>query len=312
MFKYILLLAFTSALIVAGCKKDNADKPKPPSVINFTKHNIFPEGLAFDVDNSRFFVSSASLGTIGSVNYSGVWSSVITDPELVSTTGLKIDKSHQRLWVCNVAGGIGAYDITNGNKLFYTDLSALTPGQSLFINDEAIDPNGNVYVTSSDYPVIFKIDVNGNPSVFFQNSAFAVNPGEFGFNGIQYDARGFLLVAHTAMNQIIKIPVGNPSNFTTVALNAPISFPDGMLLSRSGNQLVLVSDDHVLSFNTQDQWQTASQSTSYLTGPVFATSLTSDGNRVYVVYCHLDKLLSGQDQDTYTIQEVTLSTPDTF
>jgi hypothetical protein len=39
-------------------------------------------------------------------------------------------------------------------------------------------------------------------------------------------------------------------------------------------------------------------------GAVFPTTATSDGKRAYVLYSRLDKLLSGQDQDTFTLQEV--------
>ena len=62
-----------------------------------------------------------------------------------------------------------------------------------------------------------------------------------------------------------------------------------------------------------DQWKSGNQSTSYYTGAeVFTTSVTSDGKRVYVLYSHLNKLLNGEDQDTFTIQEVQLTKPDSF
>ncbi|MBS1921166.1 MAG: SMP-30/gluconolactonase/LRE family protein [Bacteroidetes bacterium] len=316
MTKKFSILILSAVIFIAGCKKDSLPGgpkgPQLPEQINFSEHDLFPEGLAYDPTHNWFFVSSAAFGTVGVVTADGTWNPVVTDDKLTSTTGLKVDKVHHRLWVCNVEGGIGAYDLNNGQRIFYTDLSMLLPGEPLFMNDEVIDPDGNAYVTSSAAPVIFKVSKNGSASVFFKDNAFAVNPDEFGFNGIQYNSSGYLLVAHTALNQIIKIPINNPSNYKAVQLGAGLSFPDGMLLSKDGKQLVVVSDDKVLSFISKDQWESASLSTSFSTGPVFATSLTSDGKRVYVVYCHLDKLLSGQDQDDYTIQEVPLKNPDKF
>jgi sugar lactone lactonase YvrE len=194
-------------------------------------------------------------------------------------------------------------------------LEALLPGEPIFINDVALDPQGNAYVTNSFSPVIYKVDPKGKATVFFQDTAFALPAGEFGFNGVQYDERGFLLVAFA--NQLVKIPVNNTTNYSTVRLNAPIS-PDGLLLSKDGKQLVVVSntggtpEDKVLSFISNNQWQSGSLSTSYSTGAVFPTTATSDGKRVYVLYSYLNRLLENKEQNTFTIQEVRLNKKSQF
>lgn len=283
-----------------------------PSTITFNAPNLYPEGLTFDPFRNSFIVSSAYSGNVGTVTYDGTYQPLTTDPNLMSTTGLKVDKARKRIWVINLPVGIGAYDLSTGNPLFFTDLTSLLPDQPLFLNDEAITPTGDVYVTNSAAPVIYKVDVNGHASVFFQHDEFATGPADFGFNGLQYDERGFLLVTHTALNQIIKIPVRDPEHFSIVQLNEALFMPDGLLLSKDGNQVVVVSFDRVLSFTSKDQWSSGSLSTSYLTGTEFPTSLTSDGHRVYVLYSPLDKLLNGEDNDSYTIQQVPLNKPDPF
>lgn len=309
--KMFLLLALLVSF--AGCSKDyfgdNPTKnPKSPARINFSAPNLFPEGLTFDPLHNVFLVSSAAFGTVGVVDFSGAYKELTTDANLTGTTGLKVDKSRKRLWVCNIENGVGVYDLNSGHKIFFTDVSALLPGKPVFMNDVAIAPDGNAYVTNSSTPVIYKIDQNGKASVFFQKAAFATGPDEFGFNGIQYDSHGFLLVTHTAQSQIIKIPVNNPDSYSVVNLSGgSLSLPDGLLLSKDGKQLVVVNEDRVLSFTSNDQWKTGSLSTTYITGAdVFASSLTSDGKRVFVIYSHLDKLLSGESQDTFAIQEVPL------
>ncbi|MBD0378218.1 MAG: hypothetical protein ICV51_21645, partial [Flavisolibacter sp.] len=216
------------------------------------------------------------------------------------------------LWVRNAPNGVGEYDLYTGTRILFTDLTALLPGVPVFTNDVVLDPEGNAYVTNSFSPVIYKVDRYGKASVFFQNAAFATGPDEFGFNGIQYDERGFLLVAHTSLNEIIKIPLRKPTDYSVVQLDALLSFPDVLLLSKDGKQLVVVNEDRVLSFISNDQWKSGSVSTSFYVGPVFATSLTSDGKRVWVLYSHLDKLLNGENQDTFTIQEMPLSKPSSF
>ncbi len=271
--------------------------------------------MAYDPFHNWFYFSSASRGTVGIVTRDGTYTPFITDEKLTSTTGLKVDKAHKRLLVSNVETGIGAYDLNTGMRIFFTDLSALLPGTPVFINDVALDPQGNAYVTNSFAPIIYKVDREGNATVFFQNDAFALPPGEFGFNGIQYDERGFLLVAFS--NQIVKIPVRNPSGYSIVQLDAAV-FPDGLLLSKNGKQLGVVSntggtpDDKVLSFNSNDAWKSGSLSTSFNTCAVFPTTLTSDGKQVYVLYSHLDKFINGHDQNTFTIQEVPLKEKNPF
>lgn len=91
-----------------------------------------------------------------------------------------------------------------------------------------------------------------------------------------------MLVAFT--NEIVKISVNNPMNYSIVQLDVPIS-PDGLLLSKDGKQLVVVNhtfgtlDDKVLSFISEDGGKSGGLSTSFSTGPVVPTTATSDGRR---------------------------------
>jgi hypothetical protein len=237
----------------------------------------------------------------------------------VGTTGLKVDKARQRLLVCNAtfdgANGIAAYDLSTGDRIFYTDLRAVLGNAPIFINDVTLDPQGNAYVTNSFSPAIYKVNLEGEASLFLQDDAFDLPAGSFGFNGIQYDERGFLLVAFS--DKLVKISVQNPKNYSFVQLNAPVS-GDGLLLSRDGRQLVLVNntggteEDKVLSFISNDGWQSGSLSTSFSTGAVFPTTATSDGKHVFVLYAYLHKFLSNQEQNVFTIQEVPLEKKSLF
>lgn len=306
--KMLILIALVTAMSCAKQKQPILE----PYHINFSNADWFPEGMAYEPVNKCFIISSAAQGTVGAVTPDSKYTPVVMSPDLTSTTGIKVDKANARVWVCNVSTGIGAWSLKDASKIFFIDLRPLVPGKALFMNDEVLDPDGNVYATSSAAPVIFKITKDGQASVFYQNDAFETAPEDFGFNGIQYDKRGFLLVAHTASNKILKIPVNNPSAYTTIQLNAGLDMPDGLLLSSNGNQLVVVSGEKVLSFITDDVWKSARLSTVFNAGQTFPTSLTSDGNRVFVLYSHLDKYLSGQSQNNYTIQEVPLKRPDIF
>lgn len=320
MTRKLTLLCFTLVgLLLTSCYKDfpfdlHGDKDKEPVQINFTQTNLFPEGVVYDPFRNWFYVSSITRGDVGIVTFNGTYTPFITDETLVGTTGLELDHARKRLLVSNSSNGIGAYELGSGDRIFYTNLAALLPGSPIFINDIAVDPQGNAYVTNSFSPVIYKVERDGDASIFFQNSAFALAPGQFGFNGIEYDERGFLLASFSARNQVVKIPVREPSDYSIVQLDAALAGPDGLLLSQDGKQLVVVNNGggpgKVLSFISNDAWQTGTLSTTYVTGTVFPTTATSDGKRVFVLYAYLHLLQSGRDN--FTIQEVQLERPTSF
>ena len=285
---------------------------KDITTINFTEPNLFPEGIEYDRHNDRFLVSSVTRGDIGIVNERGDYEVFIDDPALTSTTGLEINKSRNLLYVANAPGSVGVYHLNNGTRRRLINLAALLPSAPIFVNDIALDPQGNAYVTNSFSPVIYKITPDGTASIFFQNNAFATLPGQFGFNGIVYGNSngGYLLVAFSRDNKIIKIPINNTSAFSDVMLDAPLAGPDGLLLSKDGKQLSVVNNaggssaGKVQSFISTDKWHTASLANSYPTGAVFPTTATSDGKDVFVLYAYLHLRATGRD--VFTIQKVPL------
>src|SRR5918993_1387276 len=258
--KPICTFAVASCILFASCSKTStleepqitasnneiAAKAKPSGQatdINFTVQNLFPEGVVYDKYNDRFYVSSTSNGDIGIVTKDGSYTPFITDPALISTTGLEIDEARKLLYVSNSSdGSVGIYNINTGQRVAFIDLKPLLPGAPVFINDIALDPQGNAYVTNSRSPVIYMITPEGTASIFYQDAAFASSG--FGFNGIEYGNSngGYLLVAYTVANQVIKFPVDDPSSYNIVSLDATLAGPDGLLLSKNGKDLVVVNN----------------------------------------------------------------------
>ena len=304
-------------LSVAGEQVSKAKMKQQDGVqqINFTQQNLFPEGVVYDPFNNRFYVSSVTTGDIGIVTPGGSYSAFITDPALTATTGLEIDKAHKRLYVSNSAGAVGIYDINTGERFYWVDLAALLPGAPIFINDIALDPQGNAYATNSLSPVIYKITPDGEASIFFQNTAFALAPGQFGFNGIEYGNKGYLLVSFTNNSQVVKIPVGETSAYSIVSFSAALNRPDGLLLSNNGKELIVVNNagggnGMVQLFTSTDDWESGTLSSSFSTGSVFPTTATTDGKNVYVLYAYLNQRAAGRSQ--FTIQEVPTDTRGNF
>lgn len=317
-------LFFALVLLFAACTKSPVTeetasgtipteeaKAKPLQLLQdivFTQPDLFPEGVVYDKFNDRFYVSSTTRGDIGIVDRFGTYTPFITDPALVGTTGLEIDEARKRLYVSNSTdGSVGIYDINTGQRIAFIDLKALLPGAPVFTNDIALDPQGNAYVTNSRTPVIYKISRDGVASIFYYDAAFATSG--FGFNGIEYGNQqgGFLLVAYSAANQVVKFPVDNPSGYNIVGLNASLAGPDGLLLSKNGKELVVVNNagggnGRVLLFASNNKWSTGTATDTFETGPVFPTTATTDGKGVYVLYAYLNR--RGVGQAEYTIKLV--------
>ena len=318
--KKISLPALAICILLAACTKNgenenqllqqsnndaitNAKKAEAQDIA-FTQENLFPEGVVYDKFNARFYVSSTTRGDIGIVDRNGNYTAFITDPALIGTTGLEIDEARKLLYVSNSTdGSVGIYNINTGQRTNFIDLKPLIPSAPVFINDIALDAQGNAYVTNSRFPVIYKISTAGVASIFYQDVTFATSG--FGFNGIEYgnNGGGYLLVAYSVANRVVKFPVDNPAAYNIVALNATLAGPDGLLLSKNGKDLVVVNnagggEGKVILFSSNNKWESGTEASTFLTGPVFPTTATTDGKAVYVLYAYLNRRAVGQSQFT--------------
>jgi sugar lactone lactonase YvrE len=271
-------LAFgLAAVLLSSCEtlndaldeleKEHGKKDRSiPEQINFTQERLYPEGVAFDKKNGRFLVTSLTRGTVGAVAYDGTYKPFIQDSALGATIGIKVDEARKRVLVAvsnpslgNVAS-LGIYDLSTGNRLHFVNLLEAGSGPRNFANDITLDPQGNAYVTNSFSPIIYKVDRNGNASVFFRDEAFTTAPGEFGFNGIAYHPSGYLIVAFSKESALYRIPLNDPTESAKIQLDAPLQGPDGLLLSKDGKQLVVgqqrggAEAGRVLSFVSDDKW----------------------------------------------------------
>ena len=336
---FLLLLP----VIVSSCQKELQQQPQQtqtaslsriniPDQINFTQAHLYPEGIAFDKSHDCFLVSSFGsgtwgtpyygTGTIGAVSFNGEFNTVVHDTDLQSTIGLHIDEARKRIvtavghgWFDDVAK-VGAYDLETGKRIWLADLASLRPGEVHLADDLTMDPQGNVYITDAKSPLIYKVDVNGHASVFFENDFFA-QPDNFlyyfvGFNGIVYDNDGFLIVGFYAGSfigrpSLVKIPVKDPQNFSAVQLDVPIGSPDGLLLSRDGKELIIVDNEFFAGFaeivhmTSTDNWASAKRVESFTMGPTsYATTATSDGSDIFV----MDGYIGAVDTSDYLIQKI--------
>jgi sugar lactone lactonase YvrE len=270
-------LALLSGLLtVAACKKDSDIRANSgarlPQAINFVQPGLYPEGTQYDSQSGRFLVSSQTTGRIGQVTGDSTEQGTYTyttfadNSQLISTIGLNLDASHNRLLAAvsdpgynqdrttpatrDKLAALAIFNRSTGTLGQFIRLSDVSPSTYTvhFANDIAIDAQGNAYVTDSYAPIIYKVTFDavtgqGTASPWLTSSALQAPAGMFGLNGIVYHPSGYLLVAKSDEGKLLKIRIvnNNPGALTTVAVPTGLS-----LLGDDGLQLVDNTTLHVV------------------------------------------------------------------
>ena len=274
--------------------------------IKFMAPGVYPEGVAFNSKNNLFYVSSVTTGTIGTVDMQGNYKTVYVDPSLKSTYGLKLDLKQNLLWACVSDGNYSQYsdsgtykkmgriiaiDLATSKKVQDINLAKEYKGQH-FINDMTFDAVGNIYVTDSYSPVIYKIDKAGKATVFAKSDLF--DSIDMGLNGIVYHPQGFLIVNNNSQGALYKVDLKNPKNITRIKVKDLFPGADGMLTGAAGS-LILVQNksvDKVYQLTSTDNWQTAEVQSSTSAEDRFqqpSTGTMVDG-KVYVLNSKMNEL----------------------
>ncbi|HLA45887.1 MAG TPA: hypothetical protein VJZ27_20735 [Aggregatilineales bacterium] len=307
MLRKIVFIIVVFVLLIPAASFAQDDMELPEEVI-IERPGFTPEGIEWDAERGRFLVGSIVEGSIFEVMDDGTHAAFIEDEDLVSSIGIEIDPINDRLLVANSNAAVfadptagiamlGAYDLETGERLFMADLTAVTPDSTYFANDVAVDEKGNAYITNSFAPIIWKVDMEGNASVFVEDERL-ISEG-FGMNGIVYHAHLFLLVAVAGTGEIYKIPLDDPAGMSLVELGQPIS-ADGMVILSDGHLVVVdAASASVLEIMSEDEWASGTVIAAS-SGHENATTAAVRDDEVYVVNAYFDD----PERETYDIVHV--------
>jgi len=280
---------------------------------------LYPEGLEYNAKTGKFLLASFREGAVYEVGQDGKHRLLVEDDRLTTGMGLRVDAKRNRLYVVSSDVGIsvrqssegkmmkaslGVYDLTSGEPINFIDLGSLRPtGEKHIANDLAVDPDGNVYVTDSLAPVIYKVDPQGNASIFLEDKSRFTGKG-FNLNGIIYHPDGYLIVAKKNEGVLFKVPVADPTSFSQVEVPQEFVGADGLILLKNNSVAVIanrasgVLTDAVFSLSSADDWQTAEVTGQY----TFAndgyptTGIVKDG-QIFVVHSKINRLMTENDQE---------------
>lgn len=323
-----LCLQLTSCSDDDDNNNDNNEIPVTlPENITFESPSLYPEDFAYDSNNQRFFTGSAFTGNIVTVDLEGNVTTFADSEDLIATVGLLFDEANNQVVVCNTNPGFSdqgqtettgvlstvvRYDAATGDVVSSHDLSTLFEGPHL-INDIVLDDEGNLFVTDSFSPAIYKITSDGVASLFATDTLFETAPMTFGLNGIEFHPDGYLLVTHYQNQILYKVSIADPTDITVVEVDTEIGSGDGIRLM-DNNNLLFVSNslgggDHtVYSINSTNDWSTGvvSNSVSLGNGADFPTTVEFADSTPYVISSYIAELATdaGSETSTFEINQI--------
>lgn len=301
----------------------------------------YPEAIAWNPRAGAFLVSSLRGGQLGLVYPDGRYRRFSTGKGLITTSGMLVDAERNRVLVCNEDVGVSLssapgtrnrvaqvleFNLDTGALQQTYDLSSLSRGPTL-ANDLALDAQGNIYVTDSFQPQIYKIDRATRQVSILVRSA-RLMPAEVPaaaqgtqpyLNGIVYHPDGYLIAADYTRGLLWKVTLDSAPAISEIRLPQRLKGPDGLRL-KNAHELVIVQSfpgakgsmsGDVTLLSSNDGWAsayiTAVATPSELDGPTGAA--LRDGE-VWVVNSRYPRLFADVAQAertrTFSIVRVAL------
>ncbi|CAI0843167.1 Gluconolactonase [Serratia proteamaculans] len=220
----------------------------------------YPESIAWNERAGAFLVSSLRGGQIGLVYEDGRYKRFAAGRSQITTSGIVVDAVRNRVLVCNEDVGIALksspgtrnrvaqvleFDLDTGALQHVYDFSPLSKGPTL-ANDLAIDAQGNVYVTDSFQPQIYKIDqITKAVSILVRSERLmpvtttAASGAKPYLNGIVYHPDGYLIAGDYSRGLLWKVALDGTHALSEIKLPQRLKGPDGLRL-KSPDTLVVV------------------------------------------------------------------------
>ena len=330
MKKSFILIAVISVL-VTSCKttatsSKNDNSAEFPDTIKIEGIAQNPEGIEFNKNDNTFFLSSLNAAPIAKVNLDGTFIPFTSGEKFpLSTAGLQIDYKHNRLLVAGFNGTelydndpktkgtafLRVYNLKTGVIEKDINLSFLAPeANAYFANDIAIDNDGNAYISDWYARVVYKVDLEGNPSIFWSNETGIPS----GPNGLDFHPDGYLLVSILNVNNkglyseygLINIPINNPKSAKVVDItDSNFSGFDGMVITTNGNIIGVTNNgtstggNKLIELSSKNGWESAEVINSK--GITASTTVAvTPNNKHYVI----NQDFSSNFSETWTIEQI--------
>ncbi|MCC9309034.1 hypothetical protein LN042_18410 [Kitasatospora sp. RB6PN24] len=300
------------------------------AVLHGQGDELNPESASWDPVHRQFVIGSVHQGTVSTVRADGTAHTLVSDPELVSVLGVKVDAARGRVLVCNAdpagrsvrstaqtpghVAGLGAYELGTGRRLWYVDLAAVAgDGGRHLANDVAFDADGTAYVTDSFAPVVYRVTADGRASVLLRDDRIGAGPGQFGLNGIVLRG-GDLWVGDYATGAIWELPLRRPESVRLLVADPRLVGLDGLAAGPGGtlvgvtNRIGVDSTGTVVTVREGAQGVQGGQRVQVTSRPSADPAPTAvtrgPGGALWTLSGRMDVLFGGGVSDAFTLRRV--------
>ena len=260
----------------------------------------FPEGVAVDAARGVAYTGSAATGTIYAVN---LGSGAVTKfaegggQGRASALGLKVD-AQGRVWAAGGASGTVSVLRPDG---FPVAILNTPKSPNAYVNDLTPAPDGNVYVTDSSRPVIFRVTPDLKLSAWLDLSGTPIRyaPG-INLNGIVATPDGrALLTVQLNTGDLWRIDLRTRA---VRRVMTGLTRGDGLLLDGRTLYVVRNAEGVITKVNLNADF-TAGQIVAEepLMGLRFPTTLAAFGGDLIVPQGQLDKLQGGTPETPFRL-----------
>jgi sugar lactone lactonase YvrE len=265
---------------------------------------VFPEGVAYQEETGDFFVSSTTDGTVfrGNVRGDSRRAEVFLEPRQDGRTaanGMRVDREG-RLFISGAdTGRIFVYDAGSGDLIRRLN----TPeAEATFLNDVAVAPDGNAYVTDSLRPILFRVsatdggvgeveswlDLQGTPIEYVEG---------FNLNGIDVTEDGrYLVVVQSATGELFRVDTETREIVQIDLGGETLTNGDGLLLEGRTAYVVRNEDELIVPVELSGGYTSGKVGESF-TDPSFAfpTTIAKTDGRLLVVNSQFDRQEAGPE-----------------
>lgn len=290
MFTSRYRIALTLGLLTSGLAQAQTS-----TTFALPGEKVFPESIAFQPATGDFYVGSLLDGTVihGNVARSAtdVFLPAGSDGRQ-SAAGMKID-GRGRLFI---AGGQTGKLFVYHTKTHQLLGSFQVKAAETVVNDIAILPNGDAYITDTSNPVLYRVRKQARKLVFedwlpFAGTVVNYQPG-YNINGIVGTADGnYLVVVQTGVGKLFRIDIRQKSVQEIPVSGGSLLHGDGLALD--GHTLYVARNyENTLAVVTLSaDYSSATITKNYTdTGLQFPTAVAKAKNSLLVVGAQLDKM----------------------
>ncbi len=217
-------------------KFDQNKTPNGFSTVAFKlpEKDLITESVAYDPKTETFYVSSVHKRKIVSRNKKGeIWDFATRQDGLWAAMGMKVDANRRVLWVCSAAvpemqeyqkaedgrSGVFSFDLKTGKSIKQYLLA--NDAQPHVLGDLTLSAKGEVYISDSQTPALYRISPEKNELELFLTSDLLRSPQGLALSDDEKflfvaDYSAGLFVVELATKMISKISTAENVAFTTV------------------------------------------------------------------------------------------------